>query len=182
MRYNCPVGREKSNKFKRRKYERKIWKSLHWRHIKRDGGSNHHRLDYLLNRLFRHRQKKTSKLASLAFVRGIYQWLVKSPHKESVTRKMFPFHDVIMFYHKSGKKELLTIVSAKLGYLIGSIMRHLKQHFILWPFHWFLFAFNVILSWQCHKFLNILHILPCPLNSIHCPGRNLVHVLYIWLL
>ena len=34
--------------------------------------------------------------ASLAFVRGIHQWPVNSPHKWPVTRKMFPFNDVIM--------------------------------------------------------------------------------------
>ena len=35
--------------------------------------------------------------ASLAFVRGIHQWPVNSPHKGPVTRKMFPFDDVIMY-------------------------------------------------------------------------------------
>ena len=35
--------------------------SLQWRHNERDGVSNHRRLDCLLNRLFRHRTKKTSK-------------------------------------------------------------------------------------------------------------------------
>ena len=34
--------------------------------------------------------------ASLAFVRGIHRWPVNSPHKGPVTRKMFPFDDVIM--------------------------------------------------------------------------------------
>ena len=34
--------------------------------------------------------------ASLAFVRGIHRWPVNSPHKWLVTRKMFPFDDVIM--------------------------------------------------------------------------------------
>ena len=34
--------------------------------------------------------------ASLAFVRGIHRWPVNSPHKEPVTREMFPFDDVIM--------------------------------------------------------------------------------------
>ena len=33
-----------------------------WRHNESDGISNHRRLDCLLNRLFRHRSKKTSKL------------------------------------------------------------------------------------------------------------------------
>ena len=44
------------------------------------------------------RSKKTSKPASLAFMRGIYRWPVNSPHKGPVTRKMFPFDDVIIFY------------------------------------------------------------------------------------
>ena len=34
--------------------------------------------------------------ASLAFVRGIHRWTVNYPHKGPVTRKMFPFDDVIM--------------------------------------------------------------------------------------
>ena len=34
--------------------------------------------------------------ASLAFVRGIHRGPVNSPHKGPVTRKMFPFDDIIM--------------------------------------------------------------------------------------
>ena len=41
-------------------------------------------------------QRKHQSIASLAFVRGIHRWLVVSPHKGPVTRKMFPFDDVIM--------------------------------------------------------------------------------------
>ena len=41
-------------------------------------------------------QKKHQSSASLAFVREIHRWPVNSPHKWSVTRKMFPFDDVIM--------------------------------------------------------------------------------------
>ena len=41
-----------------------------------------------------HRQHLVS--ASLAFVRGIHQWPVNSPHKGPVTQKMFPFDDIIM--------------------------------------------------------------------------------------
>ena len=40
-------------------------------------------------------QRKTSS-ASLAFVRGIHRSPVNSPHKWPVTRKMFPFDDVII--------------------------------------------------------------------------------------
>ena len=41
-------------------------------------------------------QRKHQSSASLAFVRRIHQWPVNSPHKWPVTRKMFPFDDVIM--------------------------------------------------------------------------------------
>ena len=50
----------------------------------------------LLNRLFSGDQTKHQNYASLAFVRGIQRWPVNSPHKWPVTRKMFPFDDVIM--------------------------------------------------------------------------------------
>ena len=51
--------------------------SLQWRHNECDGVSDHQRLDCLFNRLFRRRSKN-------------------SPHKGPVTRKIFPFDDVIM--------------------------------------------------------------------------------------
>ena len=41
-------------------------------------------------------QRKYQSSASLAFVHGIHRWSVNSPHKWQVTRKMFPFGDVIM--------------------------------------------------------------------------------------
>ena len=41
-------------------------------------------------------QRKHRSSVSLAFVRGIHRWPVNSPHKWPVTRKMFPFDDVIM--------------------------------------------------------------------------------------
>ena len=40
-------------------------------------------------------QRKHQSYASLAFVRGIHRSPVNSPHKWPVTRKMFPFDDVI---------------------------------------------------------------------------------------
>ena len=45
-------------------------------------------------------QRKHQSSASLAFVRGIHRWLVNSPHKGPVTRKMFPFDDVIMHWRR----------------------------------------------------------------------------------
>ena len=41
-------------------------------------------------------QKEHQRSALLAFVREIQRWQVVSSHKAPVTRKMFPFNDVIM--------------------------------------------------------------------------------------
>ena len=71
--------------------------SLQWRHNEYDGVSNHQLHDCLLKRLFRRRSKKHQSSASRAFVRGIHRWPVNSPHKRPVTRKMFPFDDVIIY-------------------------------------------------------------------------------------
>ena len=41
-------------------------------------------------------QRKHQISVSLAFVRGIHQWLVDSPHKGSITQKKLPLDDTIM--------------------------------------------------------------------------------------
>ena len=43
-------------------------------------------------------QRKHQSSASRAFVRGIRRWRVNSPHKMPVTREMFLFSDVIMYF------------------------------------------------------------------------------------
>ena len=53
-------------------------------------------LDCLLNRLFRCRSKKTSKLRVTGLCAGNSPGPKNSPHKWPVTRKTFPFDDVIM--------------------------------------------------------------------------------------
>ena len=72
-------------------------RSLRWRHNGRDSISNHQPYDCLFNRLFRRRSKKTSKLRAIGLCVGNSPGPVNSPHKGPVTRKMFPFDDVIMF-------------------------------------------------------------------------------------
>ena len=69
---------------------------LQWRHNGRDSVSNHQHHDCLLNRLFRRISKKTSKLRVTGLCAGNSPGPVNSPHKWPVTRKMFPFDDVIM--------------------------------------------------------------------------------------
>ena len=41
-------------------------------------------------------QRKHQSSASLTVLRGIHRWPVNSPHKGPVTRKRFPFYDVIL--------------------------------------------------------------------------------------
>ena len=72
--------------------------SLQWRHNGRDSVSNQQPHDCFLNRLFRHRSKKISKLRVTGLCAGNSRRPVNSPHKWPVTRKMFPFDDVIMWY------------------------------------------------------------------------------------
>ena len=56
-------------------------------------------------------QRKHQSSASLAFVRGIHRSPVNSTHKGPVTRKMFPFDDVIMIigiYSCKSQQELMS--------------------------------------------------------------------------
>ena len=70
--------------------------TLRCRHNDQDGVSNHQPHGCLLNRLFRGRSNKTSKLRVTGLCVGNSPGPVNSPHKGPVTRKMFPFDDVIM--------------------------------------------------------------------------------------
>ena len=70
--------------------------TLRWRHNEHAGVSNHQPHGCLLNSLFRRRSKTTSKLRVTGLCAGNSPGPVNSPHKGPVTRKMFPFDDVIM--------------------------------------------------------------------------------------
>ena len=87
-------------------------KSLHWHHNGHDGVSNHQPQGCLLNRFFRRRSKKTSKFRVTGLCVGNSPGSVNSPHKGSVTRKMFPFDDVIMHVSKD------TLLNHKCGMVL----------------------------------------------------------------
>ena len=69
---------------------------LLWRHNGHNSVSNHQPYDCLRRRLFRRRSKQTSKLRVTGLCAGNSPGPVNFPHKWPVTRKMFPFDDVIM--------------------------------------------------------------------------------------
>ena len=70
--------------------------SLQWRHNEGYGVSNHRRHDFYSSVCSDADQRKHQSSASLAFVKRIRRWPVNSPHIGPVTRKTFPFDDVIM--------------------------------------------------------------------------------------
>ena len=67
-------------------YITKTKELLQWRHNGRDSVSNHQPHDCLLNRLFRRRSKKTSKLRDTGLNAGNSPGPVNSPHRWPVTR------------------------------------------------------------------------------------------------
>ena len=96
--------------------------TLRWRHNDHAGVSNHQPHGCLLNRLFRHRSKKTSKLRVTGLCAGNSPGPVNSPHKGTVTRKMFPFEDVTMkkWCNAPSATIFCAISVAILNYLISS--------------------------------------------------------------
>ena len=63
-------------------------------------------------------KKKHQSAASLGFVLGIHRGPVNYPHKWSVTRKMFPFDDVIM-----------SLIYSIIAPAAGFIVKHTDQSF-----------------------------------------------------
>ena len=63
--------------------------SLQWRHIERDDISNHQPHDCLLNRLFRRRSKKTSKLCITGLCAGNLPVTREFPAQRAIPRKYF---------------------------------------------------------------------------------------------
>ena len=52
-------------------------------------------------------QRPHQSSAPLPFVRGIHRWPVNSSHKWPVTRKMFPFDNVIMWNHHGSSRHMV---------------------------------------------------------------------------
>ena len=132
---------------------------LRWRHNGRDSVSNHQPHDCLLNRSFRRRSKKTSKLRVTGLCAGIHRGPVNSPHKWPVTRKMFPFDDVIMtrrpFYYHG-----IILILTWIGYHMPSKV----WDEITYPFQNYNGATVKVWEWKCHfipHFIMDVIIYPC---------------------
>ena len=110
--------------------------SLHWRHNRRGSVSNYQPNDCLLNRLFRHRLKKTSKLRVIGLWAGKSPGTGNSQHKWPVTRKMFPFDDVIMFWHATAHtrrwKNTCIMYTCILTKILNKIFMHIPLYMLYW--------------------------------------------------
>ena len=90
-------------------------------------------------------QRKHQSSASLAFVRGIHRWPVNSPYTGPVTRKMFPFDDVILLCLRFTYFKPQSHFS-RVNKLRKSGLRILISHF---------FQHRFIRGKQVHKYSNI---------------------------
>ena len=110
--------------------------SLQWRHDEHDG-SIHQPHDCLLNRLFRGRSKKTSKLRVTGLCAG------NSPHKWPVTRKKFPFDDVIMLYRVYDRETIVGTIIQVPVHPRQDTATHLESCAHRWTLH----VLYLILTW-----------------------------------
>ena len=87
-------------------------------------------------------QRKHKISASLAFVWGIHRWPVNSPHKGSITLKMFPFDDVIMLFPKPvcGNGWISGVVFSAIAWEIitpKDVYTRFSHYFLFSLFKWF---------------------------------------------
>ena len=111
-------------------------------------------------------QRKHQSSASLAFVGEIHRWPVNSPHKGPVTRKMFPFDDVIVLYipgnisqvkirfHQSNFQQSIR--------LLNSFIRHGSRDL-------FIFVYLYFGNFEIPCLTNLM----LPLSTLHRKGRPL---------
>ena len=89
-------------------------------------------------------QRKLQSSAPLAFIRGIHQWPVDSSHKWPVTRKIFPFNDVIM-------------ITGLFGGVLSQMVNNAKSVSMSWRrCGWKINSTRIILIWmiKCCKGLH----------------------------
>ena len=99
-----------------------IHNTLHWRHNDHEGVLNHQPHGCLLNRLFRRKSKKTSKLRVTGLCVGNSPGPVNSPHKGPVTRKILPYDDVIMKPQHNKAQENLVHITYTLYVVISTFV------------------------------------------------------------
>ena len=91
-------------------------------------------------------QRKHQSSASLAFVRGIHRGPVNSPHKWPVTRKMFPFDDVII-QEKISTNGICTMLTTSVRPQYESWQQHVMQQVEINEHQWA--QIDLMKQWFC---------------------------------
>ena len=144
---------------------------LQWRHNERDSVSNHQPRHSFLNRLFRRGSNKTSTPRVTGLCAGNSPGTGEFPHKWPVTRKMFPFDNVIISYHFSIFEAIYIaffyvwlsydVDCRKLG-LNTLRMRLNRRHFANVILKCIFLKENVLISTEISR--NVIPM--CPINNI----------------
>ena len=106
-------------------------------------------------------QRKHQSSAPLASVREIHRSPVKSPHKRPVTRKMFPFDDVVMAHfqtdHSLGYHKTCFVYSTSNSISMNNIfVKATKCRTISWPQVKGLFFNKPLIEWTWNLLINYL--------------------------
>ena len=155
-----------------------ITHTLHIRHNGHDGVSNHQPFDGLLNRLFGSKSKKTSKLCVTGLCVANALVTDEFPHKGLVTRKMFPFDDVIMYDCSSASQAALKDMSEYIPWVLKN------WYYISWDT--LIIVSTNGMTWRCFSWKIIIKT-PVLTIVCKCIGNILNHfvrgtVCWMWML
>ena len=112
-------------------------------------------------------QRKHQSPASLAFVRGFHRWPVNSPHKGPLTRKMFPFGYVIVFWIFSELDATSLFTFSVLFMVCGVIVVSV----IVWGTRTCIRRKQVHGTYQCPRWLIWFYVQYYPDSKVH--GANM---------
>ena len=121
-------------------------------------------------------QRKHQSSASLAFVRGIHRGPVNSPHKWPVTRKMFPFDDVIMQTHCYKSLLVLWLENSPWGVGHGSQLAVI----IIWVLTWskrIYVSIYLLIAWTPNELR--FTIWSAPVTRPHMQMNSIVMIFFI---
>ena len=140
-------------------------------------------------------QRKYQSSVSLAFVRGIRRWSVNSLHKRPVTRKMFPFDDVIMqstvraiIIHLSHCYHIfLWLCAWDVCYIIFCHLLHISSEETVNLFSlllcslWWVQIFGYVLACRSYSFVCTVHHLIITIVQTNLKGLNLWNACQIYI-
>ena len=104
-------------------------------------------------------QRKHQSSASLAFVRGIPRFPVNSPHKWPVTRKMFPFDDIIMTGYYFTVNNLVKSLQYGAVTSNGSWCMGIKGEMsgtVCVTFTWYMYIYELFIAFVCFVVCSLL--------------------------